>query len=94
MSHRFLDFNKTDRVSQDKAYPGPGLDDLPHDSTGALPEEDRWSGPMNDLSGGDAGRGPGHYVKDVPDLAKGTGTVSDSKFRSVKNVIPPRGTPR
>lgn len=96
MTHRFLDFNKVDRISREKekSFPGPGLDSLPHEPTGALPEEDRYSGPMNDLPGGDSGTGPGHYVKDVPDLAKGTGTASDSKFRSQKNFIPPRGVPR
>lgn len=96
MTHRFLDFNKADRISteKEKTFPGPGLDSLPHSPEGALPEEDRWSGPMDDLPGGDSGRGPGHYVKDVPDLTKGTGTGSDSAFRSVKNVIPPRAVPR
>ncbi len=94
MSHRFLDFNKVDRISRPDEGPGPGLDSLPHDSSGALPEEDRWSGPMNDLPGGDSRTGPGHYVKDVSDLEKGTGTGGTSKFRSVQNVIPPRAVPR
>lgn len=96
MTHRFLDFSKVDRISREKekSFPGPGLDSFPPSPEGALPEEDRWSGPMNDQPGGDARRGPGHYTKDVPDLAKGTGTVNDSKFRSQRNVIPPRGTPR
>lgn len=96
MSHRFLDFNKIDRVSneKEKTFPGPGLDSIPSTSSGALPEEDRWSGPMNDLSGGDSGREPGRYVKDVPDLTKGTGTGGTSKFKSQQNFIPPRGVPR
>lgn len=94
MSHRFLDFRKLDRSSSDKSYPGPGLNSFPHEPTGALPEEDRWSGPTNNLSGGDSTRGPGHFVKDVSDFEKGTGTGSGSKFKSVKNVIPPRAIPR
>jgi len=92
MSHRFLDFNSVDRVSEDKSYPGPGLSKLPHD--GALPEEDRWSGPPGGLSGGDEGRAPGHYIKDVSDLDKGTGTSSSSDFTSRRNYIPPRSVPR
>jgi hypothetical protein len=96
MSHRFLNFNKVERISREKekSFPGPGLGSLSHEPTGALPEEDRWSGPMNDQSGGDSGTGPGHYVKDVSDLDKGTGTADDSEFRSVQNVIPPRAVPR
>lgn len=93
MSHRFLDFNSIDRVSSDKAYPGPGIGNLPHDG-GALPEEDRWSGPPGGLSGGDEGRGPGHYVKDVSDMDKGLGTSNSSDFTTRTNVIPPRGVPR
>jgi len=92
MSHRFLDFNSIDRVSDSKQYPGPGLSLFPHD--GALPEEDRWSGPPGGLSGGDHGRGPGHYIKDVSDLDKGTGKSSPSGFTSRQNVIPPRSVPR
>jgi hypothetical protein len=96
MTQRFLNFNKVERISREKekTFPGPGLDSLPHEPEGALPEEDRYSGPMNDLPGGDSGRGPGHYVKDVSDFQKGTGTGNNSKFRSVQNVIPPRGVPR
>jgi len=92
---RFLDFNSVDRVGREreKTFPGPGLSHIP--PGGALPEEDRWSGPHNDLPGGDAGRGPGHYVKDVTDFQKGTGTSSGgSKFQSRLNYLPPRSVPR
>lgn len=88
---RFLYFKGSG--DRNKVYPGPGLDSIPPDG-GALPEEDRWSGPSNNLQGGDAGTGPGHYVKDVPDLQKGTGTASKSRFLSVTNYIPPRAIPR
>lgn len=98
---RFLDFNSVDHISNDdrissredeKVFPGPGIGHLP--SEGALPEEDRYGGPQNDLSGGDLGRGPGHMIKDVTDFQKGTGTGGNSKFKSQTNYIPPRSVPR
>jgi hypothetical protein len=66
--------------------PIPNVDNLPHPEDAPLPEEDRYSGPTGE-----------RYVrkkKDVDDLDKGTGTVSDSDFKSVENYIPPRGVPR
>ena len=93
---RFLNFNSVDRLGREheKTFPGPGLGSLPHEEGAALPEEDRWSGPHNDLPGGDSRRGPGHSVKDVSDLQKGTGTVGPSRFTSLKSYIPPRAVPR
>lgn len=98
---RFLNFNLVDRVgTSSKGSPEsekefmPGKGHLPHDPTGALPEEEGYTGPKNDLSGGDAGRSPGHMVKDVSDLDKGTGTVGPSSFKSQENFIlrsKPRG---
>lgn len=94
MSHRFLDFSKVDRLSLKKEKGMPSLSSLPHPKESPLPEEDLWAGPFHDLPGGDEGREPGHYIKDVPDLSKGTGVSSPSQFKSVVNTIPPRGVPR
>lgn len=85
---RFLKFDDIDRVADG---PTPGLDSIPPTGVGALPEQDRWSGPHNDLS---SEEGPGHYINDVDDLSKGTGTVSGSDFTTRVNVIPPRSVPR
>lgn len=48
-------------------------------------EQDRFTQPQNDQ---------GFRRKDVDDLSVGTGTGETSRFKSVKNVIPPRAVPR
>ena len=53
--------------------------------TSPEPEQDRYTGPHNDM---------GRKIKDVDDLAMGTGTVETTDFKSVDNFIPPRGTSR
>lgn len=48
-------------------------------------EQDRFTQPQNNQ---------GWRRKDRDDLGVGTGTNDSSDFKSVQNVIPPRGTPR
>lgn len=89
---RFLNFSSRSPDLEPKSYAGPGLDKIPAEN-GALPEQDRYTGPMNDIPGGDNKNGPSRFIKDVP---VGEGIVigdPSSAFNSVEDYIP-RDDPR
>jgi len=90
-NRRFLDFSLP--AEDSKSYPGPGLDKIPPQDGAALPEQDRFSGPHNDLPGGDNKRGPSRFVKDVSFSESIVVGDPASIFNSVEDYIP-RDDPR
>jgi len=90
---RFLEFSVGTSDMVPKTYPGPGLDNIPPEEGAALPEQDRYTGPMNDIPGGDNKNGPSALRLDVSlgeSLAVGDPT---SRFISTEDYRP-RADPR